>query len=120
MTIAGLLDGLCDIYRMQAADPEDENSEDGDVVAFAGVPCRDDALMRIGGSFQTAVSGGEPGIVRTTFLIQDSRLDYPINFNEENTIRYLGRSYDIVSIGVARTPLGVHHYEVVAQAGSGR
>jgi hypothetical protein len=66
------------------------------------------------------VSGGTQGVKRAIIYIQDSRLQYPTNFNENNWIVQNGINYQIVTIDEADDMIGMHHFEVNVQSGVDR
>jgi hypothetical protein len=113
------LSGTCDIMGTVLADPEVENSVDHEAVIFAAASCTEDPIIRQR-SVEARSSGGEPGIHRTTFMVQDARLNYPVNFTEANWIRYQNKHYNITTIKPAIGSAGVHHYEIDAETGVDR
>lgn len=116
MPISALLDRVCDIWGTVQLDPEVEDTADTEAVVFPGVPCRIDSIL-YRRSIEANVAGGAPGIRRAIIFIQDTRLTYPTNFNENNWIVQNGIRYDIMSIDEADDMFSMHHYEVNCQAG---
>jgi hypothetical protein len=113
-----LLNRTCDIWKVQRADPEDENSEDVPVLAFGGVPCRKDTIMnRRSTGAEIPVSGGTQTNARATFFIVDPRLSYPTNFDEQMWIMDGPLRWNIQAIHEAEDMVGLHHYEVDTMAG---
>lgn len=119
MSIQALLDRTCDIWATTPGNPETEDSTDTEAVVFAGVACRVDSIL-YRRSFDASVSGGTQGVKRAIIYMQDSRLHYPVNFNENNWIVQNGITYQIVTIDEADDMIGMHHYEVNVQAGVDR
>jgi len=117
MPLFNLLDRVCDIYGMTPGDPETENSEDTEGIVFSGVACRVDSILYRRASTEAAVTGGAQGVKRAVIFLQDQRLQYPTNFNENNWIVQNGVEYQILSIDEADDMFQMHHYEVNAQAG---
>jgi hypothetical protein len=97
-------------------DPETEDAVDTEGIVFAGVPCRVDSIL-YRRSIEANTAGGAPGIRRAIIFIQDARLSYPTNFNENNWIVQNGIRYEILSIDEADDMFTMHHYEVNCQAG---
>ncbi len=116
MPISALLNRVCDIWGETPANPEVEDSQETAGVIYPGVPCRVDSIL-YRRSQEATVSGGSQGVRRAIIFIQDSRLQYPENFNENNWIVENGIRYDIISIDEADDMFQMHHYEVNVQAG---
>jgi len=116
MPIAALLNRVCDIWGVVLADPEVEDSEDREAIIYPGVPCRVDSIL-YRRSVEQAATGGSQGAKRAIIFIQDPRLSYPENFNENNWIVENGLRYDILTIDEADDMFSMHHYEVNVQAG---
>lgn len=116
MPISALLNRVCDIWGTVRLDPETEDTKDTEAVVFPGVPCRIDSIL-YRRSIEAMSAGGAPGIRRAIIFIQDTRLQYPENFNENNWIMENGIRYDIMSIDEADDMFQMHHYEVNCQAG---
>lgn len=119
MPIAALLNRICDIWGMIPSDPEAEDSVDVEAIVYPGVACRVDSIL-YRRSAEGTVSGGAQGSKRAVIFIQDSRLQYPENFNENNWIVENGMRYDILYIDEADDMFNLHHYEVNVQAGINR
>lgn len=116
MPIIGLLDRVCDIWGMTSSNPEVEDSIDSEALIYPGVPCRVDSIL-YRRSIESTVTGGEQGIRRAIIFIQDSRLSYPDNFDENNWIMQDGIHYEILSIDEADDMFTMHHFEVNVQGG---
>lgn len=116
MPIAALLNRVCDIWGMVPANPETEDAVDQERIVYAGVPCRVDSIIYRRSNDQT-VPGGVQGLRRAVIFIQDSRLQYPENFDENNWITENGIRYEIISIDEADDMFSMHHYEVNVEAG---
>jgi len=116
MPILALLDRTCDIWGMTRFDPEVEDSRDGEALLYPAVPCRVDSIL-YRRSIESTVTGGEQGIRRAIIFIQDPRLSYPDNFDENNWIMQDGIRYDILSIDEADDMFTMHHFEVNVQGG---
>lgn len=116
MPLQALLNRVCDIWGVIPANPEVEDHEEVETIMYPGVPCRvDSTLFRR--SFDDAVSGGTPGTKRAWIFIQDPRLQYPENFNEDNWIVEGGIRYNIITVDEADDMFSMHHFEVYCEAG---
>lgn len=116
-----LLDRTCEIWHVQEADPEVENSVDTEAAAFVGVPCRKDTIMnRRSAGLEAPTPGGVQTNARATFFINDPRLQYPTNFDESCWIIENGMRWEIQAIHEADDLIGLHHYEVDCLSGRRR
>ena len=116
MPILALLDRRCDIWGSILMNPETEDAKDVDAIVFPNVACRVDSIL-YRRSIESTVSGGEQGIRRGIIFIQDPRLSYPDNFDENNWIVQDGIRYEILSIDEADDMFTMHHFEVNVQGG---
>jgi hypothetical protein len=116
MPLAALLNRVCDIWGVTPENPETEDSKEVEHIVYAGVPCRVDSILNRR-SYDQAVPGGTQGVKRAIIFIQDSRLQYPENFDENNWIVENGIRYDIITIDEADDMFMMHHFEVNCQAG---
>lgn len=114
--IGPLLNRVCDIWGTTPDDPEVEDSTEKERLVFPGVPCRVDSILYRRSS-EEPVTGGTQGIRRAIIYIQDPRLSYPTNFNENNWIMQNGIKYEIITIDEADDMFSMHHYEVNVQGG---
>lgn len=116
MPLLALLNRVCDIWGVIPSDPEVEDSKDSEGIIYAGVPCRVDSIL-YRRSYDESISGGTPGIKQAIIFMQDPRLQYPENFNEDNWIMENGIRYEIMTIDEADAMFDMHHYEVRCEAG---
>jgi hypothetical protein len=119
MPLAALLNRVCDIWAATSSNPETEDSSETETIVYAGVPCRVDSIL-YRRSFDAPASGGVKGVKRAIIFIQDPRLQYPENFDENNWIMENGLRYEIITIDEADDMLGMHHFEVYCEAGRDR
>jgi hypothetical protein len=116
MPLAALLNRVCDIWGTTHGDPETEDSLDVEGIVYAGVPCRVDSVL-YRRSYEDPSSGGSQGTKRAVIFIQDPRLAYPENFDENNWIVENGIRYNIITIDEVDDRFTMHHYEVNCEAG---
>jgi hypothetical protein len=116
MPLAALLNRVCDIWGTTYGDPETENSADIEHIVYAAVPCRVDSVL-YRRSYEDPSSGGAQGTKRAVIFIQDPRLAYPENFDENNWIVENGIRYNIITIDEVDDRFTLHHYEVNCEAG---
>lgn len=119
MPLQALLDRTCDIWAATSGNPETEDSVQTEGVVYAGVACRVDSIL-YRRSFDAPVAGGVQGVKRAIIFIQDSRLQYPENFDENNWIVENGMRYEIITIDEADDMFGLHHFEVYCETGRDR
>jgi hypothetical protein len=118
MSLLALLNRTCDIWGVVAGNPEVEDSAvESESVVFPGVPCRIDSVLYSRRSTEVASTGGARNVKRATIFIQDPRLSYPENFDENNWIVEGGIQYKILTIDEADDMFMMHHYEVNCEAG---
>lgn len=119
MSLLALLNRTCDIWGVLPANPEIEDNEETEAVKFPGVPCRvDTTLFRR--SFDEQVPGGTQGTKRAWIFVQDSRLSYPENFDENNWLIENGMRYNIITIEEADDMYNMHHFELYCEVGLSR
>lgn len=116
MPLAALLNRVCDIWGTTNSDPETENSIDVEGIVYAAVPCRVDSVL-YRRSYEESGSGGMQGVKRAVIFIQDPRLSYPENFDENNWIVENGIRYNIITIDEVDDRFTMHHYEINCEAG---
>jgi hypothetical protein len=116
MPLSALLNRVCDIWGIVPSNPEVEDHEEVETVVFPGVPCRVDSLL-YRRSFEESVSGGTEGTKRAWLFIQDPRLSYPENFNENNWIVENGMRYNIIAVDESDSMFNMHHFEVYCEVG---
>jgi hypothetical protein len=118
MSLLALLNRTCDIWGVAAGNPEVEDSPvEAENVVFPGVPCRVDSVLYSRRSTEVASSGGAQNVKRATIFLQDPRLRYPENFDENNWIVEGGLEYKILIIDEVDDMFSMHHYEIQCEVG---
>jgi hypothetical protein len=117
MSLLGLLNRTCDIWAVTPGNPEVEDSVESEAVVFAGVPCRIDTVLASRRSAEVAASAGAQYARRAVIFIQDSRLQFPENFDENNWIVSDNLKYKILSIDEADDMFQMHHFEINCEVG---
>jgi hypothetical protein len=117
MSLLALLNRTCDIWGVVQGNPEVEDSVEIESVVFPGVPCRIDTVLYTRRSTEESVTGGASNVKHATIFMQDPRLSYPNNFDENNWIVENGIKYKILTIDEADDMFSMHHYEVNCETG---